>query len=111
MFQEQHDAALRAWADFELEWLWGMLRDAHRMAHGGPFAVWTVGCESIGERITTLTAILGPISWRRIQIPAIADGWYVKVNEILGIANPDLPDEEGVAYARMWVARQTESLQ
>jgi hypothetical protein len=104
------DAALRAWADFELEWLWGHLRDAHRQANAGPFQVWTIGCESIGERIQSLTAILGPISWRRIQIPGIADGWFAKVNEILEIENPDLPDDEGIAYAQMWVQRQIDSV-
>jgi hypothetical protein len=99
---------LREWADFELECLWGDLREAHRRRD---FQVWTTGCEHLGARIRNLTAIIGPISWRRIAIPAIADGWFVQANKILAIEHPDLPDDDGVAYAQMWVKRQEESLQ
>ena len=101
------DARLREWVDFEFECLWYELRDAHAKRD---FQVWTVGCEHIGERIKNLTAIIGPISWRRIPIPGIADGWFTKANEILGIENPDLPGDDGVAYAQMWVQRQKDSL-
>jgi hypothetical protein len=104
------DAALREWADFQLEWLWGHLRNAHSEAAAGPFQAWTIGCESIGERIKTLSAIIGPLSWRRVAISGIADGWFAEVNEILEIPDPDLPDEAGVAYAQMWVDRQIDSV-
>ena len=102
------DDALRGWADFELECLWNDLRAAHQRTG---YATWSTGCEHLGERVKTLTAILGPISWRRVPIAAIANGWFARINEMLGIENPDLPDEDGIAYAQMWVRRQAESLQ
>jgi hypothetical protein len=98
---------LREWADFELECLWDDLRQAHRHRD---FQVWTTGCEHIGERIKTLTAIIGPIPWPKVAISGIADGWFVKMNERLGITSPDLPDAGGVAYAQMWVLRQIDSV-
>ena len=99
--------ALRQWADFELECLWNDLRQAHRARD---YLVWTVGCEHIAERIKTLTAIIGPIPWTRAEISGVADGWFAKMCEKLEIADPDLPDVEGVDYARMWVQRQADSV-
>lgn len=101
------DAALREWADFELECLWNDLRQAHAARD---FQVWTVSCEALGERIKNLTAIIGPIPWRKVAISGIADGWFTRTNELLEIADPDLPDQDGINYARMWLDRQGQSL-
>ena len=98
---------LRKWADFELECLWDELRRAHRHRD---FQVWTTDCEHIADRIKTLTAIIGPVSWRKVPISGIADGWFAKMCEQLEITDPDLPDEEGVAHAQMWVQRQIDSM-
>ncbi|MCV7175706.1 hypothetical protein [Mycolicibacterium sphagni] len=94
---------LREWVDFEFEALWGDLRDAylrylqvtpHRHKHfldPDSNCAWSMHCDSLGDRIVTLTRLLGPISWRRIGIEALTEGWFAYANTKLGIPDPDMP--------------------
>ena len=106
----------------ELIYLWGQLIDAYRSYLGstwmGEFhkpwhqgGDWSGRCEGLGERITAATRLDGPVSWRNIPMPALADGWFVWANERLGIEDPDLPDEDGIARCREYVADQVRSAQ
>jgi hypothetical protein len=101
----------------ELIYLWGQLIDAYRSYLDGTWlgvpnkrwdegGTWSGRCAGLGERIQAATNIIGPVSWRNVPMPALADGWFEWANERLGIESPDLPDEEGLAHCREYVADQ-----
>jgi len=102
----------------ELIYLWGQLWDAYQSFLGTTWRgeyrkpwhaggdQWSGRCDGLGKRITAATALVGPVSCHDISMTALVDGWFVWVNERLGIENPDLPDEELLERCRQYVADQ-----
>jgi hypothetical protein len=111
---------LQGFVHDELIYLWGQLIDAYRSYLDGSWlgvpnkpwnegGTWSGRCEGLGERIKAATRLDGPVSWRDIPMPVLADGWFAWANERLEIEDPDLPDDEGVARCREYVAGQMRS--
>jgi hypothetical protein len=82
----------------ELSFLWTDLQSARREALNGK---WSMGCEWFEERIKTLTPLVGPTPWEKLDIELIEDGVYQRIHEEIGIDAPY--DEEGVRKHREWL--------
>ena len=85
----------------ELVYLWGDLDEARRDAHEGQ---WSMGCDSLVERIKALTSLVGATPWEQVQIPLVEDGVYQRVHRELGIEVA--VDMDAVAEHRAWLDRQ-----
>ena len=85
------EAALFVAVRDELSCLWADLQTARRDAHNG---TWSTHCDWIVGRIKTLTPLVGPTPWEKLDITLIEDGVYQRVHQELGIDAPY--DEEGV---------------
>lgn len=109
---------LRTWVEHERDYLWHLLADAYRAYlntswigvptrawHEGN-QEWSMGCEGLGQRIKSATALVGPVSPGDIGMSYLANGWFVWANQKLGIENALLPDDELVTRCREWVAGQ-----
>jgi hypothetical protein len=55
--------------------------------------------EGVGERIKEATKLVGPADWHDIPVLKILDGWFARMNKILGI-EADLPTEEQLTELR-----------
>ena len=82
----------------ELSCLWTDLQTARRSAYKDG---WSMHCDWIVERIKTITPLVGPTSWRQLDIGLIEDGVYQRIHEEIGVAAPY--DEEGVRNHREWL--------
>lgn len=85
----------------ELSSLWRDLDDARHRAYRGQ---WSMGCDSLVERIKALTPLVGPTPWDEVQIPLLEDGIYQRVHAELGIEAP--VDMGKVAEHREYLDRQ-----
>ena len=85
----------------ELVCLWGDLDEARRDAYGDQ---WSMGCDSLVERIKALTPLVGPTPWAQVQIPLLEDGVYQRVHQELGIEVT--VDMDAVAEHRAWLDQQ-----
>lgn len=81
-------ATLDGWVRWELQCLWEDLEQAQRYAMD---RVWSIACEDIAQRIVDATSLVGPVSWRNIGMTLIVNGWFERMNNRIGINNPDLP--------------------
>ncbi|GFE20000.1 hypothetical protein [Streptomyces nigrescens] len=79
----------------QLVLLWGDLERARCSAINGK---WSMMCDSLVERIKSLTPLVGPTPWEEIQIPLLELGIYQQVHAELGI--PVDVDMERVAKTR-----------
>lgn len=79
----------------ELSYLWTDLQSARRDALNGS---WSMGCDWFESRIKTLTPLVGPTSWEKLDIQLIEDGVYQRIHQELGIDAPY--DDEGVRKHR-----------
>lgn len=75
------DAALRHLLDLA----WGDLQRARHHALNG---VWSMECDSAVHRIAGLTRLVGPISWRAVQVDLILDGIYERIHAAIGTPTP-----------------------
>ncbi|MCX4450679.1 hypothetical protein [Streptomyces sp. NBC_01789] len=85
----------------ELVCLWGDLDEARRDAHEGQ---WSMGCDSLVERIKALTPLVGATPWAQVQIALLEDGVYQRVHQELGIEVT--VDMDAVAEHRAWLDQQ-----
>ncbi|WP_411121740.1 hypothetical protein [Streptomyces sp. x-19] len=76
---------LRAAIRDELEGLWDDLDTARSSALNGH---WSMTCDFLVDRIKMLTSLVGPTSWRSIQLPLLEDGIYQRVHRDLGVDAP-----------------------
>ena len=88
----------------ELACLWSDLEEARRRAYSN---AWSMGCDSLVERIKALTPLVGPTPWDEVQIPLLEDGVYQRVHAELGIEVT--VDMAKVAETRAYLNRQAES--
>jgi hypothetical protein len=94
--------ALREALAEELSYLWTDLQSARRDALNGQ---WSMGCEWFEGRIKTLTPLVGPTPWEKLDIELIEDGVYQCIHRELGIDAPY--DEEGVRKHRVYLDEST----
>ncbi len=73
----------------ELSCLWTDLQTARRSAYRGN---WSMHCDWIEGRIKTITPLVGPTSWRQLDIQLIEDGVYQRIHQEIGV---DAPYDEG----------------
>jgi hypothetical protein len=85
----------------ELAYLWDDLATQYRYSHAQP-PENSMGCENLIERIHTITALVGPVSTDKIQIPFLLTGMYERVHRQIGIA-ATVPAET-LERARAYVA-------
>lgn len=85
----------------ELICLWGDLDEARRDAYDDQ---WSIGCDSLVERIKALTPLVGPTPWAEVQIGLLEDGIYQRVHRQLGIEVA--VDMDAVAEHRAWLGWQ-----
>ncbi|MYX67385.1 hypothetical protein K388_05557 [Streptomyces sp. KhCrAH-43] len=85
----------------ELISLWSDLDEARRDAYENQ---WSMGCDSLVERIKALTPLVGPTPWAQVQIPLLEDGVYQRVHQELGIEVA--VDMDAVAEHQAWLDRQ-----
>lgn len=71
----------------ELVQLWGDLAGAVRYAHNG---CWSVQCENLADRITTLSRLVGPTGWEHIEVTLLTGGVYERVYREAGIEVPPI---------------------
>lgn len=74
--------------------LWSDFARARRHAHNG---VWSGECEYITDRITNLTLLVGPCSWRNVEPEPLRDGTYRALHAALGI-DPGIDEAELAAF-------------
>jgi hypothetical protein len=115
------ESDLRGFVQDELVFLWGRLIDAYRAYLGQSWVGkptlrwdegndrWSMGCEGLGDRITAATVLVGPVAWRDIPIPALAEGWFAWANRKLGIPAL-LPTDEEMTELHRYMAEQTRGL-
>ncbi|MEK2474017.1 hypothetical protein [Streptomyces noursei] len=96
---------LRAAIRDELESLWDDLDTARSSALNGH---WSTTCDFLVDRIKKLTSLVGPTSWRSIQLPLLEDGIYQRVHRELGVDAP--VDMEAVAQERIRNAKAREHM-
>lgn len=82
----------------ELSCLWTDLQTARRDALNGN---WSMHCDWIEGRIKAITPLVGPTSWRQLDIGLIEDGVYQRIHEEIGVEAPY--DEQGVREHRAWL--------
>lgn len=87
--------ALREALREELSFLWTDLQTARRAAYEGG---WSMQCDWFVERIKTITPLVGPTSWKDLDIELIEDGIYQRIHAELGIDAP--VDMDGVRKHR-----------
>lgn len=85
----------------ELANLWGDLHHAMREAIDGN---WSIRCDGLQDRITTLTKLVGPTQWQRIQIPLLEQGTYQRIHKEIGVDAP--VDMAKVAETRLRIDDQ-----
>lgn len=82
---------------WELVRLWDDLDEARRRARNGK---WSIGCDAVVYRITTLTLALGrAVSWGDVPFTLLLDGTYDQIHLCMGI-NPEYFDVDEVR--RTW---------
>jgi hypothetical protein len=79
----------------ELSCLWTDLHTARRSAYRNS---WSMHCDWIAERIKTITPLVGPTPWTKLDIELIEDGVYQRIHAEIGVDAPY--DEEGVRKHR-----------
>jgi hypothetical protein len=47
-----------------------------------------VACDNEVAQIIGLTRLVGPLSWRRVQVDLILDGIYEHIHETIGTSTP-----------------------
>lgn len=94
--------ALRAALIEELSCLWTDLQTARRNAYKDN---WSMQCDWIEGRIKAITPLVGPTSWRQLDIQLIEDGVYQRIHEEIGVDAPY--DEEGVRKHRAYLDAST----
>jgi len=82
----------------ELSCLWSDLQTARRSAYRDG---WSVQCDWVEGRIKAITPLVGPTSWKQINIELIEDGVYQRIHAELGVDAPY--DEEGVREHRAYL--------
>lgn len=97
--------ALREAVREELVLLWDDLHEARSYAINGE---WSIRCDSLVDRIKTLTPLLGPTPWGEIQIRLIEDGIYQRVNAEMGIEVA--PDMAKIAELRAYMDAQSRNI-
>lgn len=80
----------------ELESLWDDLEKARRSAVNGQ---WSIECDNLVYRIQTLTMLVGPTHWTRIQLNLLEKGIYQKILDEMDITY-ETPDMQKVAEVR-----------
>ena len=72
----------------ELEYLWNDLDDAMRYALNG---TWSIQCDGLADRIKTLTQLVGPTPWDKVQMSLLENGVYQRIHDELDIrVEPDM---------------------
>lgn len=91
---------LRAWINQELVNLWyDLIREERLSLAPRASGKWSMKMEGVGERLREATGLVGPVDWRSIPTLKILDGWFARMNKILGI-EADLPTEEQLTELR-----------
>jgi hypothetical protein len=76
---------LRAALREELVALWSDMGQARREAING---VWSIHCESLAQRIKSITALVGPTPWDHIGLALLEDGIYQQLHAEMGVEAP-----------------------
>lgn len=71
----------------ELEHLWCDMAWAIRRAHRNN---WSVECDDLAKRITTLSLLVGPTPWGRVDVTLLRSGVYERVHRDAGIEYPTI---------------------
>lgn len=58
-------------------------------------------CDSIEGRIKAITPLVGPTSWKQLDIQLIEDGIYQRIHAEIGVSAPY--DEDGVREHRAYL--------
>ncbi len=90
----------------ELTSLWHDLDEARMHAYSGG---WSMKCDSLVERIRSLTLLVGPTPWEQIQIPLLEDGVYQRVHAEMGV-EVQPPDMQRVSEMRALINGQAEAV-
>lgn len=65
---------------------------------------WSIGCDSLKERIVAFAKILGPTPWDEIQVPLLRSGVYETILKEAGIDCPPI-DWDAVRRTEEYIAR------
>lgn len=79
----------------ELYFLWRDLDNAIQTAIDGK---WSMRCDSLAERITRVTKLVGPTPWEEVLLPLLEQGVYQRIHAEIGVDAP--VDMARVAKAR-----------
>lgn len=86
----------------ELSCLWTDLQTARCEAINGS---WSMHCDWVEGRIKAIAPLVGPTSWKQLDIQLIEDGVYQRIHEEIGVDAPY--DEEGVRKHRAYLDEST----
>lgn len=74
------------WIRTELVHLWyDFIREERLSLVPRASGAWSMKQEAVGERIKAATALVGPVDWNDIPKLKILDGWFERMNRLLGI--------------------------
>jgi hypothetical protein len=77
--------------------LWSDLNEAVNRAQVTPPVVpghWSIGCDNVARRIIDNARVVGPVSWRHIQVNLLLGGIYERVLHTAGVAWPTIDWDE-----------------
>ena len=73
---------------YELERLWGELREARRRALTS--TGWSIEAEDKRDRIVEISRVVGPTPWKSIDVDLLLDGTYQTVYDEAGVEYPEV---------------------